>query len=184
MLFEFAHQMAFLPLFWLAGLRVRGNHRDIGWWFLALAFAVSWVADSAVDLGAAPWLVSTAYPVSQAALVGAVLLDRKDALVLSISLSVVGLLAVSWHRLTGPDLLLSTVASLSVAGIAFEYTALGRLRWCLLVSFGATWACWMAYAATPGYPTYLAYHAMRLLGLVLFCWATLETGPRLTLARA
>jgi hypothetical protein len=172
--------MALVPLLWLLGLHRRGQRRGQAWYWLAGAFFISWLADAAVDLGANADLASMVYQVSQSALIGAILLDRDEAIVLTITLVVVAIAATLWR---GPDLLLNTVASLSVAGIAYNRRALARVRWSLLVTFGAGWVAWMAYALHPGWAGWLAYQAARLVGTGLFCWAATEPAPRLTVMR-
>jgi hypothetical protein len=184
MIFETAHQMGLVPFLWLCWLRVRGEERGSAWWWLAIAFLVSWFADSAVDLGAPSDMVNTVYQVSQSALIGAVLLDRSDAVVLTITLCLVGIAAVLWNHLAGPDVLLSTVASLAIAGIAYERRALTRVRWSLLVMFGAGWVAWMGYCLAPGWTFYLLYQATRAVGIGLFCWASWNPRPQFRLARS
>lgn len=168
--FGIAHHMALIPLAWLAGLRARGRRRDAAWWWLAGAFAVSWLADTAahwVD----PWLIGLVYPVSQSALVAAVLLDRREAAKLLAVLLLIGVGAALWHGVQGPDVLLRTVAWGAIAGIAFDRWELGRLRMSLLVTFGLGLIAWMGYAIWPGWTSWLVYQGARAFGIGLFCWA-------------
>lgn len=167
--------MALVPLLWLATWK-----RDLGaaWWWIAGAFAVSWIADTAA-LWASPWVVGVLYPVSQSAIIGAVFLSRRDAVRLVGIVVGIGVIDVLWHGTTGPDILLRTVAWLSVVGIVYPLRQLERLRICLLVAFGLGWACWMGYTINPGWTSWLLYQSVRLAGILLFCWASLKPGPRL-----
>lgn len=178
MIFEFAHHMGLLPLFWLAFLRSRGKAVGIEWWWLAGVFAVSWIADSAAHY-ADSWVIGAVYPVSQAAVVAAVLLPRKESIALVLVLVSVGIVSTAWREPEGPDVLLRTVAWLSVVGIIWRLPQLERLRTSLLVTFGAGWLAWMGYVIRPGWPSYLMYQGTRLLGILLFCWAATSPLPRL-----
>lgn len=179
---ELAHQMGLIPLVWLAVLRLRGRSIGLAWWWLAAAFFVSWLADSAahwVD----PDLAGNLYPITQAALVGAVLLDRLEAMQFVCALVIVGIVAVLWHGPLGIDVLLRTVAWGAVTIIVWRLPLPGRLRASLLVTFGLGWLCWMAYASAPGWWSWSIYQAGRALGIALFCMAASNPVPRLRLAR-
>lgn len=178
---EVAHQMALLPLLSLWLLWGAKQDRNVAWWWVAMAFAVSWVADSASHL-LPPWVISLAYPVTQAALVGAVLLERRDALLLTVCLGILGIGAATWGDLHGPDLLLRTAAWGSIAVVAYERKALDRLRVSLLVSFGLGLVCWMGYAAWPGWTSWSLYQGVRLAAILIFCSAAVRPAPRLRLA--
>jgi hypothetical protein len=179
---EFASEMALIPLAWLVVLTIRKRPRDVAWWWLALALAVSWVADTAA-LWVDPWFIGLVYPVTQAALVAAVFLDRLDAARFVVALVVVGVTDALWHGVEGPDLLLRTVAWGAVTGIVWERPALGRLRTALLVAFGLALLCWWGYAIAPGWWSWGAYQLARLAGILLFCFAAAHPAPRFTLAR-
>jgi hypothetical protein len=180
--FGIAHHMALLPLVWLGWLRVRGKRLDVAWWWLAGAFAVSWLADTAAHFTDA-WVIGAVYPVSQAALVCFVFLSRDDAMKVVLVLMVVGIADIIWHGVDSPDILLRTVAWLSVVGIVWPLRQLGRLRASLLVAFGIGWWCWMIYAISPGWWTWGVYQLARLAGILLFCWAATSPLPRLKLSR-
>jgi hypothetical protein len=179
---ELAAEMGLIPLVFLAVRQVRGQRAGAAWWWLALAFAVSWLADTAA-LFVDPDLVGNLYPVTQAALVGAVLLDRLDAMRLAVALVIVGVVAVLWHGPLGIDVLLRTVAWGSVAWIAWERPALGRLRDCLVVAFGAGLVAWWWYAFAPGWWSWGVYQGVRLLGILLFCGAAARPAPQLRVVR-
>lgn len=180
---EVAAEMGLAPLAWLVLLRLRGHRIDAAWWWLASAFAVSWLADTAA-LVVDPDLVGNLYPITQAALVGAVLLDRWEAAQFACALVIVGVATVLWHGPLGIDVLLRTVAWGAATIIVWRLPLPGRLRASLLVTFGLGWACWMAYASAPGWWTYSIYQANRLVGIVLFCAAAANPSPRLSLARS
>lgn len=179
---EAAHEMAALPIVWLGWLHFRGREPGIAWWWLAGAFFVSWLADTAAHF-ANPWLGSQVYPVSQAALIGAVFLARRDVTLLIVTLAVVGLVDVFWFGVGDFDIFLRTVAWLSIVGIVYPLWPLGRLRGSLLVSFGIGWLCWLGYAIDPGWTTWSAYQLTRLAGIVLFCVAATSPLPHLKLYR-
>lgn len=182
MIFEVAHQMGLLPLIWLAFLHWRGRDPGLAWWWLAGAFAVSWLADTAAHW-MAPLLVSPVYLVSQASVVGFVFLVRRDAITLVVALVVVGLGAVFWRGVEAPDVLFHTVAWLSIIGIVYPLRQLGRLRTSLLVYFGLGLLAWMLYAVSPGWFFWLAYQSTRLIGILLFCWAATSPLPRFHLSK-
>lgn len=176
MIFELAHEIGLIPLLWLTWLHFRGKDLDVAWWWIAGAFFVSWLADTAAHF-VNPWLASPVYLVSQSALVGAVFLNRYDAIKLVIVLAVVGTAAVLWQGVHGPDVLLHTVAWLSVVGIIYPLRQLTRLRTALLVAFGFGWLTWMGYAIWPGWTSWSVYQLTRLAGILLFCWAATSPHP-------
>jgi hypothetical protein len=179
---EIAAEMGLVPLAWLVWLRHRGRNPGLAWWWLAAAFFVSWLADTAA-LFVDPDLVGNLYPLTQAALVGAVLLDRLEAVEFAFALTVVAFVAVAWHGPLGIDVLLRTVAWGSVAVLAWRYQALWRLRDALVVSFGFGLLAWWWYALAPGWPSWLTYQAVRALGIALFCVAASSPAPKLSVAR-
>lgn len=183
---EVTHQMGLVPLVWLAGLHLRGQRRAAQYWWLAAALLVSWLADTASHFlePGDRWPVVIAYPVLQSSLAGAVFLGRRERLQFVAALVVVGVVAILWRGAEGPDVVLSAVASLGVAGIVVDRWALGRMRTALLVYFGLGWVCLVGYALWPGYPSWAVYQIARAAGMALFCWACLHPAPSLTLERA
>lgn len=166
--------MALIPLAWLAVGDTRGRE----WWWIAGAFGIAWLADMAghwVD----PWLIGTVYPVSQAAIIGAVLLDRDEARGFVIAVALIGLATVAAFGI-GPDLFLRTVAWGGIVGIVWA-KPLGRLRIALLVEFGLGLAAWYSYVLMPSWGGWGLYQVIRALGIGLFCWASLQPAPRLRL---
>lgn len=173
--------MALLPLVWLVGLWMLGHRRDPSLWWLAGAFLVSWLADTAAHW-ADPRLISAVYPVSQAAIVAAVLLNRDDALTFLFFVVAVGVLSIVFQELQQPNVLRSA-AWAAICGIVYPLP-LGKLRTALLTTFGVGLAAWIVYAAEPGWPTWILYQLVRASGIGLFCWAVLRHRPRLTLTQA
>ena len=177
MIFYAAWTIGLIPLAWLAVLAVRGQRRGAEWWYLAGAFFVSWIADAFALAGVEPWLMSLVYPVTQAAIVGAVLLDREEAATLIGALVTVGCVAVLWRGVGTPDVLLHTVAWASIALVAWDRAALGRLRLALFIAFGFAWLAWLGYTMNPGWATWLGYQSVRAIGAGCFCWAAAKPGP-------
>ena len=175
--------MGAAPLIWLAWLHFKGKKLDVAWWWIAGAFFVSWLADTASHWTGHP-LVSVTYPVTQVGIIGAVFLNRYDAMKLVAVLVVVGVADVLWQGVQGPDILLRTVAWLSIVGIAYPLKQLGKLRASLLVSFGVGWFCWMVYAIDPGWPSWGTYQIVRLTGILLFFLAANSPLPRLRIVSA
>lgn len=182
MIFEVAHWMGLAPLVWLALLRVRGRSIGVEWYWLAGVFAVSWLADTAAHWGNS-WLVGLAYPVSQAAIVGLVLLSRREGLTLIITLVIVGVVDVLWFGIESPDILLRTVAWGAISVIAYRFHQLGRLRASLLAAFYFGLLAWIAYVIWPGWTSWSLYQSTRLLGILLFCWAATSPLPHFKLSR-
>jgi hypothetical protein len=174
---EVASEMGLVPLLWLVALHTRGRRQDVALWWLAGAFAVSWVADTAA-LWVDPWLVSLVYPLSQVAIVGAVFLLRADAITLIAALLTVGLAAAIVNG--KPDVLLHTAAWGAAAGIVADRWELGRLRTALLVYFALGWLCWIGYAIWPGWWSWGLLQASRAAGIALFCWASVTPNLRLS----
>lgn len=174
---EIAHQMALVPLGWLALLYLRGVRPGTAWWLLASAFAVSWLADTWADI--APheaWAASLVYPVSQAALIGGVLMPRRrDAWAFLALLVVVGIVGALKQEHDGPDLMLRAVAFLGVFAIVWFRPELpASLRWCLFVYFGLGWVLWVYHVEDLRVATWYPYQVTRLFGLLLFCKAAVR----------
>lgn len=149
------------------------------YWWLALAFGISLLADLTALLTHEPFWVSRVYVVSQAALVGAVFLDRTDALWTLAALVFLGLGGVFLEP-SGPELFTHTCAWGLAALVAYEM-APQPLRRSLLVYFGWGLLAWAAYVMVPGWPSWLAYQSTRLLGIALFGYACWKPAPELRL---
>jgi hypothetical protein len=179
---EAAHEVGVLPLAWLGWRQVRwSEERRPVWWLIATAFAVSWVADSYTHARGQPWLASAVYPVSQAGLIGVALLEPRAAARFIGVLVAAAIAAVALEGVEKPGLLLHAVAFGAVVGMAWNRPELGRLRVALLVAFGVSWPAWVAFSLSITWTTWGIYEAVRVLGLILFCWACL--GPAVQLTR-
>ncbi len=175
--------MAVVPLVCLA---LTGQRRDLAWWWLAGSFFVSWLADTAADIlpHEYGWVPSLVYPVSQSAIIGAVLLPRRHAEYLLIVL-VLACAAVTVFSGVGPEIALRALAWLSVVWIIWRRQELPqRLRVALTVYYGLGWCLWVVHVRWLVVATYYPYQINRLIGILLFCWATLQVTPRLRIERA
>lgn len=169
--------MGLIPLAWLAVRR----ERRAEWWWLAAAFAVSWIADAATLLGYPTWVPVTVYPVTQAAIILAVLAERQEAKAFALLLVFVGLVTILTEGTTGPTLLLEMITASVIVSVVWPLP-LGRLRLTLLVAFGVGFLAWVGYVLAPGWTTWGIYQAVRAVSIVMFCWASLQTHPRLQIA--
>lgn len=175
MVFEVAHWIGLVPLCWLA---VRRSSNAAYWW-LAVAYGISWLADTAahwVD----PWLIGMVYPVSQAALIGAVLLTRKQAEWFTVALMGTGLVAALEGGM-GANVLVAVVAWGGICGLVIDRFGMDQLRTALLFSFGGGLVAWLAFAGSPSLMTWGLYQSVRLIGTLMFCYAVTQK-PRLQLA--
>lgn len=179
--------MALIPLIWLAWLEWgEKRHLDTAWWWLAAAFLVSWMADSAADLlpMSQRWVPSMTYPVAQTAIMGAVLLQRTEAIALLGLIVPISVTSTMLGGAEGPEIVLRTFAWLSIVLVAwFRNDLPHRLRLCLIVYFGLGYATWLVHTEWLIVATWYSYHAVRLAGLLLFCWAANENSPHLRLVR-
>ncbi len=181
---EIAHQMSLLPLTVLSGLRLGGHRCDPAYWWIAGAFAVSWLADTAAHW-VNPWTVTLVYPITQSTIILAALLPRQATMRWLLVVGGVAVLAVVLDDTRGPDLLLHTVASIAVVWAVFEeWTLPSRLRAALLVYFGVGWLTWLIHAEWLVVATWYPYQLARLAGLGLFCYAAWRCSPSLKLAHA
>lgn len=170
MIFAVALSVGLVPLAYLSLLRLLGTRWESASWWLAAAFAVSFVAD-VVGLMGHGALVSQVYLVTQAALFAAVLIPSRPVvewavwvLLFTASLSVVA------RQGEGLDVLLHVVAFGSVSALAWML-ARGRLRLVLGVGFACLALAWCGYVWRLSFVTWGAYHAVRLALAAGFCWA-------------
>lgn len=176
---ETAHHIALIPFAVLVWRGAAGHKHEVGWWWLAVAFLVSWLADTAAHY-VHPNVLSLAYPITQCALVGMVLLPKREAVRFLLLLCVTGMLAAVANN-GGPDLILRTVAFGMTAGIVAAFTT-GLLRVSLLAYFGGGLALWWVFVLAPSYESWLAYQATRVVGITLFCVAASRPLPQLRIA--
>lgn len=191
---EVAHQVNGLtPLVWLAWLTIRKRRPGLEVWLLSSAFTVAWVADS-VSHWTGYAFVGVIYPLTQALFVGTVLLDRKEVRIMGAILTAVAVLALAWKGVDPFNPLLQVAAWGAITGIVWEYKALGRLRLCLLETFGLGLVAWLVFLIAagrcaipencpPAFWTWLAYQVTRFIGAILFCWAATSPMPKLRLTK-
>lgn len=162
--------MALLPLVALAALSLLGRRRTAAWWWLGVAFAVSWVADSAAHRFD-PVLVSRVYPVLQASIVLFALAPYADALVCALALALASMVPLLLQPASMVDVGLRTISFGCIAGVVFRLGRHHIAQLPLLIYFGGGLLAWYAYAIAPGWTTWGIYQATRAIGLTLFCIA-------------
>lgn len=168
---ELAHIQGIVPVLYVAMRDRQGYKTGAEWWWMGVAFSVSFVADSAAHW-VSPLLVSLVYPLSQAALFGAiVILDVKKKWGFLMLLLLAGLFSVLARGVLKPDYILTTVAFGGLSIVLYPLRSLGVLRLALLGYFGLGVAYWGLYCAWPSTTSYLLFQGSRLLGISLFCYA-------------
>lgn len=177
---EIAHYMALLPLAVMAWLRLLGQRRASAWVWLSIAFAISTGADSLSEHLPKDdrWWPTLVYPVIQTGLISLVLLPPRVAVFLVTLLIVLACNAALWLGFKGPDVLLHSIASLSVVWMAQQDADMPRdLLAALVIYFGVGWVAWLVFAQAPMVPAWCAYQGVRLLGLLVFSYAMVCTAP-------
>jgi len=169
---EVAHQVGLLPVLWLALLAARGERRGAEWWWVAGAFGVSWLADTVTHVIGHPWLVTAIYPVTQAAMIGAVFQPREEVAFVTMVLLGVALVSLSIEGTTAPQLMLHVAAGIAIVGMTWHTTS--PMKPALHVAFGVNLLPWVLFALWPMWGTWSLYQAVRVVSLVLFCGAALR----------
>lgn len=170
--------LGILPLVWTWEAKVR-DRRTVG---VAVALAVSFVADGSTIPGLDADVVSNTYLFLQGALLVRALLDWETALSLTALYAVTAVGSILYEGATGFNLWLPTVVGVSVCWIAWRWAA--PLRWSLMLTFGGgliSWAYWAWLAAhSPALATrgWWCFQAARLLGVLAFMAATWPTRVR------
>ncbi len=186
MVAEVTIQMALVPAGYLAWRRSRGERFDAALWWIAAALSVSWIADR-VSAFFAPhdrWIISTTYPVSQTALIGVALLERKRAAILAGVLAVAAAGVVVWRGVHEPDVIFRSGAWITILWLLWTRLDAMPVRWSMSVYFGGGLIAWLCYARWPGLSTWAVYQGMRALGLAWFCVAAnANARPGLQLVR-
>lgn len=180
---ETASQMGLVPLVWVAFRHWSGHKQAAAWWWIAVAYAVSWLADL-LAWWVNPVPLSILYPISQATLLIAVFRSKDDAaLLLAVFAALAGLVLATGgdHQ---PDILFRSVAWGSVVVTVWGLWPLGLLRVALLVSYGGGLLAWAYYVGVPGWASWLVYQAVRLGGMLVFCRAASQRFPRMTVIRS
>jgi hypothetical protein len=182
-----AYSLGLLPALWLAVRRVRAAE----WWWLALAFGISWVADTVALASGHPWPGSALYPLAQTAVIAFVFLRSLEASAFVGILAVVTAGAILTQGWATSTLVVRTIAWGAIVSMVWR-PRVGRLREALLVYFGLGWAAWMIYSLSPGmrsdghvppltWTSWSLYQVMRAMGIGLFCWAAWKPSPSLRL---
>jgi len=169
--------MALIPAVALAVHR----ERRADWWGLALAFGLSWVADSLALWSGHPWPVSALYPLAQTGLIAFVFLRPMEASAFVGILTIVTAGAILTQGWAPSTLVVRTIAWGAIVSMVWR-PRIGPLREALLVYFGLGWAAWMIYSLSPGWTSWGSYQFVRAAGIGLFCWAAWKPSPSLRLA--
>lgn len=172
LLASLATVLGLVPLAWCLGLRSRGRRVDAAYWWLAAAFAVSFVADVAGAFGLTPY-ASQLYPVMQAALIAVVLLERPAFVAYVALLVFAAALSIAWRNAGGYDLVLRAVSWGGVAALAWALVPPEKatIRWTLAAGFAAQLLAWIAFTVDPGWDGWLALQLARLGTAIGFCAA-------------
>lgn len=163
MIYEIAHQIGLIPI---ALMLIAGRGQPASHWLVAIAFAVSWLGDSAAQMLGGSWAGTYAWlPVQFALVVSA--FERRP-IELALVLWAVGLAGFGSWLLSapGPDWLLTVFGSVVVCVLAR-----GAIGAPVLAYFGAgTIAyCWMLTTMdTDIMPAWLTYQACRLVAFGAF----------------
>lgn len=161
-----------VPLVAMQGVHFAGGWRPRVWWALAVAFAVSFVADVAAWAWS-PALVSQVYLVSQAGLFLLALAPRYASVGFAAVLAAAGWSLAS-RRGEGLDVALHVTAYAVVAVAAWASAVPRALRLTLATGFAALAVAWVGYVASPGWWTWGAYHGVRAAMAAAFVVAVLR----------
>lgn len=173
---EIARWAGLAPLGWLLALHVAGRTRTVSVWWLASGFAVSWVADSIVLAlprdHPAGWMISAIYPATQASIMGAAIIYRRERAVLfAILAHAAACASILLHGVEGPEYASRILAWGTIAVVAWNFWQLGTLRLALLVYFGAGLLAWIVHTEWLIVATWYPYQLARVVGIALFCLA-------------
>lgn len=167
-----AHYVGLVPLVAWSVVRLRHPTPPLAL-AVAGAYAVSWAADWFAHW-VNPLFVSTMYLVTQAGVLGLLLLPPRRAVAFILVLGVSALGSLAATEAQRPEWLVHSVAGVGVSASVWRRPDLGGLRWSLLATFGLGWLAWVAYWVTPGWWTWGAYQTCRALGAGLFVAALLR----------
>jgi len=168
--------MGLVPLLWLGALHWCGERRSREWWGVAAAFGISWVADTITHRWGQPWLVSAIYPVSQAAIIGIVLLPRREAQWFIATLCAVGIIAVLIEGTTKPQWILHVFGWSEIVWL-LRPLPLGKLRAALFVAFGVNLIPWVLFTLWTTWEMWCLYQGVRAVSLGMFCLASWRPWP-------
>lgn len=176
-----AQAMALLPLLVLYVLAMARQVRDVSYWCVAGAFALSFLADTLAAY-VNPNVTTLAYPLGQSAVIAAIFMDRRRGHLFVYAMIVIGLVALCF--LPTHDRVLRSFAWGVLSWCAWQRRMLGDVVVALLVSFGGGLVAWWEYCLWPGWETWLAYQGVRLAGILLFCVAAMRDRTQLRLVGA
>lgn len=177
-----AQQMALVPFAVLCGLDLRGERRDVRWWWLCAMFGVSWLADTSVQYHwLSGWTASAIYPFVQLVIAAFALLRAREAAYLSALVLSAAVFLFGFGGIHGPDVEFRAVAWLGILWIVVEQPWLGRVRTAALVTFGLGLIAWIVHVRTLSLWTWYPYQLTRAAGMVVFCRAALAGQPSLRL---
>lgn len=169
MIFELAHQMALVPI---AAMMVAGRRLSASYWLVALAFLMSWFADSFDHYSGGLWSDVWVWLLFQFLLVVAAVTRGRTRLLWMAAVGLVG--SLSLILTPGPDWLLTLAGSAAVLMLAR-----GWLTIPLALYFGAgTFAYFWMIASIGGdiLPAWYVYQGCRVaaygafVGLILLHW--------------
>lgn len=164
--------LALVPFAWLLVTR---RDADRSWWWMAVGFGVSLLADVGGWLGYGRE-ASQVYPLLQAAVFLLVLLPRR-AVEWLVALCLVAVSAsIALRHAEGLDVLLRVVAFglVAVAAVQVKHFA---LRYALLTYFGGGTVAWLWYVCDPGWMTWGLLQGTRMVGIGAWCYAIRHEAP-------
>jgi hypothetical protein len=162
-IFEVAHQIGVIPVL---GMLIFGRKLPRVYWLVALAFFVSWFADSAMHFIGGTWEAWYFFlPVQVWLMVVAFTDNAVHWLMGAVALLLLLVASWTWHA-PAPDQLVTVIGS-----VAILYMAGGRLAWPLYVYFGAGTAAYLVMVSQVGsnfMPWWYCYQGCRALSYILF----------------
>jgi len=184
---EVFHVAGSVPLLVLLALRLRGIQREPAYWWLCLALAVSWGADT-VAHWVDPWYVARIYPVAQYGLLFAVFATRTQFWVLLIGAVWLAALSAWQGDAFKPEVVLNISGSVALCWLVWPRRELRLIRTAMLVYFGvgSCFALWFPVLIQDRQAftvAWLGYQSARMVGLALVCVALFRERQPLTLVR-
>ncbi len=161
MVFELAHQIGLVPIL---AMLVMGRKLPGMYWLVAVAFSVSWFADSLAHFSGGNWVAWHLLLPVQIWLVLLAFIDDRRAFA-ALALFMLAVLSWAWHG-PGPDQLVITTGS-----IAILLVARGALAWPLYVYFGGGTVAYLVMTSGVGgamLPAWYCYQSCRLLSFIFF----------------
>jgi hypothetical protein len=144
------------------------------YWWLAAAFGISVLADTATLLWHQPWLVAAIYPVSQLGIVAAVIVSQRQAMAFTGFLMLTGIVALMIEGLDAPGAILPVVGGAVLTTFLLAQPAT-PLRTALLLAFGVSCLPWIWFVLMPTWASWEAYQGVRAVSLGWFCYAQTES---------